>query len=120
MPPSSVTLQAVNFSSILVTCMPPAPEQQNGPLLAYSIFYQGNEFDRVIRETVFEVSEPVYPDSTARSFYLTELMDYERYTVMVKVSTSAGYSEYTAASYVRTAEEGNAILRILHSISYKS
>ena len=106
MPPSSVTLQAINCSTILVTCMPPAAEHQNGPLLSYSILYNGNAFDTVMREIAFELSEVSYPDSTTRSFYLNELMEYERYTVMVKVSTGAGYSEYTAASHVRTTEAG--------------
>ena len=62
-----------------------------------------------MREIAFELSEVSYPDSTTRSFYLNELMEYERYTVMVRVSTSAGYSEYTAARHVRTTEAGMTI-----------
>ena len=107
MPPSSVTLHAINCSTIQVTCMPPAPEHQNGPLHSYSIFYQGNQFDRAMREVVYELTDQSYPDTTTRDFYLNELMEYEQYTVMVRVSTNAGYSEYTAAIHARTTEAGN-------------
>ena len=95
--------------------MPPAPEHQNGPLHSYSIFYQGNQFDRAMREIVYELTDQSYPDTTTRDFYLNELMEYEQYTVMVRVSTNAGYSEYTAAIHARTTEAGNdRIIRILY------
>eukprot|EP00800_Vazella_pourtalesii_P019759 TRINITY_DN684_c0_g1_i2.p1 TRINITY_DN684_c0_g1~~TRINITY_DN684_c0_g1_i2.p1 ORF type:complete len:1118 (-),score=311.70 TRINITY_DN684_c0_g1_i2:160-3231(-) len=101
---SEVILEAINCSTILVTCHPPAAEDQNGPLHSYSIFYMGNLFDTVMREVVFELSPETYPDTTVRTFYINELMEYELYSVMVRVSTSVGYSQYTSARNIRTTE----------------
>ena len=66
----------------------------------------GNLFDTVMREVVFELSPETYPDTTVRTFYINELMEYELYSVMVRVSTSVGYSQYTSARNIRTTEAG--------------
>ncbi|KAI6661336.1 Phosphatidylinositol phosphatase PTPRQ-like [Oopsacas minuta] len=101
---SQVILEAINSTSIRVTCHPPALDHQNGLLHSYAIFYTGNLFDTNMREVVFELSGVTFPENKSREFVITDLMEYEEYSIMVRVSTSAGYSQYTDADMVRTAE----------------
>ena len=96
----------MNSTSIRVTFNPPPRIDQNGPITSYNINYTGEIFDTDTRFVNVPITNPIYPADAQVSFDLTELQEYNNYTIRVSAINGIGSSEFTAGVIQITDEAG--------------
>ena len=94
--PQNVTGTALSYHSILVSWEPIPANHQNGDIINYIVYYQGEQFDTSERKKVVAVSTT----TTA----LEHLKPYELYTITVVAENNQGSGPQSAEISVRTYE----------------
>ena len=112
--PQNVTTVALGPTSIRVTFYPPPEIDQNGPITSYNISYTGELFDTNTQFAFFNITNRIYPAVTQVSFDLTELQEYNNYTISVSATNSEGVSAFTAGVIWRTDEAGKSVGNIFN------
>ena len=103
--PLSLASENVTSTSFCVTFDPPTNSTQNGQISSYNVTYVGNLFDTTEVSTTVSVSSVVYPLTESSSVCISNLEEYNNYTVLIRAVNGAG--EGTAATItVETLEEG--------------
>ena len=90
--PTNIALQTLGTQSIQVTICPPPQIDQNGLIISYTVFYTGNPFDTSTQSVIVSVSLS-YPATTCINTNLTELEEFNNYTVTVTAVNSIGSSD---------------------------
>ncbi|KAI6649611.1 Phosphatidylinositol phosphatase PTPRQ-like isoform X2 [Oopsacas minuta] len=85
-------LSVLNATSIQVDFSPPLPEEQNGLITSYTIQYIGLNVDTMQDDDTTSITDTTYPASDQISYILTQLEEFEDYTITVFPVNSAGIS----------------------------
>ena len=103
--PTISSLTVISAQSIQVTICPPPGINQNGLINSYIVSYTGNPFDTSTQSVTVSVSLS-YPSTTCINSTLTELEEYNNYTVSVQVQNSIGVSSFSPGMIAQTNEAG--------------
>ena len=102
--PTNLSSENITSTSFCVTFDPPTNITQNGPITSYSVTYAGNLFNTTQYTSTVSVSS-VYPLTESSSVCISNLEEYNNYTVSIRAVNGAG--EGTAANItVETSEAG--------------
>ena len=82
--------QNVTATSITVCFYPPPDINQNGPITSFNITYTGMTFDVNPATTTTTISPAVHPLNGRVCVNLTELQEYNNYTIQVVAINGAG------------------------------
>ena len=104
--PTNITLQTLGTQSIRVTICPPPQIDQNGLISSYIVSYTGNPFDASIQSMTVSVSLS-YPATTCINTNLTELEEFNNYTVTIRAVNSIGSSDPSAGVTAQTNAAGS-------------
>ena len=103
--PTNLTSENITSTSFCVTIYPPIDFAQNGPIASYSVTYVGELFNTTEVSTTVSVSSVVYPLTESSSVCISNLEEYNNYTVSIRAVNGAGAG--TAATIiVETSEAG--------------
>ena len=78
---------------------------QNGPITSYNVTYQGELFNTTGYNTTISVSSVVYPLTESSSVCLSDLEEYNNYSVSIRAINGAGEGD-AATIIVQTLEAG--------------
>ena len=92
-------------TSFCVTFDPPTNITQNGPITSYTVTYQGELFNTTEYNTIVSVNTAVYPLTESSIVFISNLEEYNNYTVMIRAVNGAGEGA-AAMIIVRTSEAG--------------
>ena len=96
---------SITSTSFCVTFYPPTNITQNGPITNYIVTYVGGLFNTTEVNTTVSVSSVVYPLTESSSVCISDLEEYNNYTVLIRAVNGAGGG--TAANIiVETLEAG--------------
>ena len=112
--PLNLNATDITATSFCVTFSPPTGIDQNGQVTSYSVTHQGELFGTTEVNTTVSVSPAVYPLIESSSVCISNLEEYNNYTVSLRAVNGAG--EGTAALIiVHTLEAGSLahIVRLL-------
>ena len=102
--PLNLNSENITSTSFCVTFDPPIDITQNGPITSYSVTYAGNLFNTTQYTSTVSVSS-VYPLTESSSVCISDLEEYNNYTVSIRAVNGAGAG--TAATItVETLEAG--------------
>ena len=104
--PQNVVTVALSPTSIEITFVPPPEINQNGPITSYNISYTGETFDNITQFVTVNITDPIYPAVAQVSSDLTELQEYNNYTINVSAINRIGTSGFTAGVIQITNEGG--------------
>ena len=103
--PLNLNSENITSTSFCVTFDPPTNITQNGQISSYNVTYVGYLFDMTEVSTTVSVSSVVYPLTESSSVCISNLEEYNNYTVLIRAVNGAG--EGTAATItVETLEAG--------------
>ena len=103
--PLSLASENITSTSFCVTFSPPTGITQNGQISSYTVTYVGELFNTTEVSTTVSVSSVVYPLTESSSVCISNLEEYNNYTVSIRAVNGAG--EGTAANItVETSEVG--------------
>ena len=91
--PQNVITESLSPTSIGITFYPPLVIDQNGPITSYNISYTGEPYDTVTQFKAIAIANPIYPAVDSVSINITELQEYNMYTLSLRVRNSAGYKD---------------------------
>ena len=80
----------MNSTAIQACFYPPPPVNQNGLITSFNVFYIGDPFQNQTQTVNVPVSPVVYPLSTMLCVNLTNLEEFNSYTITVKAVNSIG------------------------------
>ena len=106
--PTNIALQTLGTQSIRVTICPPPQIDQNGLISSYTVSYTGNPFDASAQSMTVSVSLSYPATATACiNANLTELEEFNNYTVTVRAVNSIGSSEASTGVTALTNAAGS-------------
>ena len=88
--PLNITLHDVTSTSFCVSYYPPTGINQNGPITSYTVSYQGELFNTTEYNTTVSVNAVVYPLTESISLCISDLGEYNNYTVLIRANNGAG------------------------------
>ena len=103
---------ALDSSSILLTCSPPSPIHQKGPIRNYTIYYQPESSITAVQTISLVVANnAVYPLEESSQITIPSLQPYTAYIITLIASNDAGSSPNVTIS-VRTDAAGIQLIII--------
>ena len=107
MPTEPFKLNDTNMTSIsfCISFYPPSGINQNGPIASYTLTYQGELFNTTIYNISVSVNTLVYPLTESSSVCISDLEEYNNYTVLIRANNGAGEGS-AAMIIVQTLEAG--------------
>ena len=103
--PLNLNSENITSTSFCVTFGPPSNITQNGQISSYNVTYVGELFNTAEVITTVSVSSVVYPLTESSRVCISNLEEYDNYTVSIRAVNGAG--EGTAATIiVETSEAG--------------
>ena len=103
--PTNLASENITSTSFCVTFYPPIDFAQNGPIASYSVTYAGNLFNTTQYTSTVSVNSVVYPLTESSNVCISDLEEYDNYTVLIRAVNGAGAG--TAATIiVETLEAG--------------
>ena len=103
--PQNLASENITSTSFCVIFDPPTGINQNGPITSYNVTYQGELFNTTGYNTTISVSSVVYPLTESSSVCLSDLEEYNNYTVLIRANNGAGEGA-AATIIVETLEAG--------------
>ena len=91
--------------SFCISFEPPTYISQNGPITSYTVTYRGELFNTTEYNTTVSVNTVVYPLTESSSVCISDLEEYNNYTVLIRANNGAGEGTGAILS-VRTLETG--------------
>ena len=107
-----MTTESLSPTSIEISFYPPLAIDQNGPITSYNISYTGEIFDADTQFQVITITNPIYPSFELISVNITELQEYNKYTISARAINREGTSQYTAGDVQITDQGGSPYLLI--------
>ena len=89
--------------SFCISFEPPTYIFQNGPITSYTVTYRGELFNTTEYNTTVSVNTVVYPLTESSSVCISDLEEYNNYTVLLRANNGAG--EGAAAMIIVTTLE---------------
>ena len=96
----------ITSTSFCITFNPPTNITQNGLITSYTVTYQGELFNTTQFTSTVSVSTVVYPLTESSSMCISNLEEYNNYTVLVSANNGAGEGA-AAIIIIRTLESGS-------------
>ena len=103
--PTNLDSRNITSVSFCITFNPPTNITQNGPITSYTVTYQGELFNTTEYNTIVSVNTVVYPLTESSSVCISDLEEYNNYTVLIRANNGAGEG-VAAMIIVRTLEAG--------------
>ena len=103
--PLNSASQNITSLSFCITFDPPTNITQNGQITSYTVTYVGELFNTTEYNTTVSVNTTVYPLTESSSVCISNLEEYNNYTVMIRAVNGAGEGA-AATIIVRTLEAG--------------
>lgn len=103
-PPQDLKIIVTSSTGLMVSWEPPAPEDQNGEIVGYSVTVETEEQDRVSRST----QTHFIAGGGSSNFSLEGLHPFTNYTITVSASTQVGEGPPTPPQTVQTPEDGES------------
>ena len=103
--PTNLNSTNITSTSFCVAFNPPTNITQNGLITSYTVTYQGELFNTTEYNTTVSVSPVVYPLTESSSVCISDLEEYNNYTVLIRANNGAGEGA-AAMIIVKTAEAG--------------
>ena len=102
-----INLNNTNTSStsFCVTFEPPTEIDQNGPITSYTVTYHGEVFNTTEYNITISVNTLVYPLTGSSSVCISDLEEFNNYTVLIRANNGAGEGK-AAVITVITLEAG--------------
>ena len=88
--PLNLTLHNVTSTSFCISYYPPTGINQNGPITSYTVTYQGELFNTTEYNTTVSVNTVVYPLIESSDVCISDLEEYNNYTVLIRANNGAG------------------------------
>ena len=85
--PNNINITSTSFC---VSFEPPTDTDQNGPITSYTVTYQGELFNTTEYNTTVSVNTVVYPLTESSSVCISDLEEYNNYTVLIRANNGAG------------------------------
>ena len=85
---------------------PPQNVSQNGPITSFDIMYTGNPFETVVQSETVSVTPQVYPLTGMICSNLTNLQEFNNYTISVAAVNQNGTGVESTALTALTDEAG--------------
>ena len=104
--PLNLVSDNITFASFCVTFEPPTNIDQNGPITSYTVTYRGELFNTTEYNTTVSVNTVVYPLTESSSMCISDLEEYNNYTVLIRANNGAGEGA-AAIITIRTSETGS-------------
>ena len=105
-PPQNISAISQNSTVIQVCFYPPPSVNQNGPLTHFNISYSGYPLDTLTQRMSVSVYPKVYPLTNMLCCNLTNLQEYNNYTIRVKSVNTNGEGPESDGVVVQTDEAG--------------
>ena len=105
-PPQNLTVVSQNSTVIQVCFYPPPSDNQNGPLTLFNISYSGHPLDTLTQRMSVSVYPEVYPLTNMLCCNLTNLQEYNNYTIRVKAVNTNGDGPESVEVVGQTDEAG--------------
>ncbi|KAI6654369.1 Phosphatidylinositol phosphatase [Oopsacas minuta] len=91
--PQNVTANPINSTSILLTCLPPSPALQNGPIRNFTVLYHSEWNSNTIETASILIdSSQSYPFMLLSEIVISSLQPYTKYTFSIIAINDAGES----------------------------
>ena len=103
--PLDLFSENITSTSFCVTFNPPTNISQNGLITSYTVTYQGELFNTTEYNTTVSINSVVYPLTESSSVCISDLEEYNNYTVLIRANNGAGEGA-AALLNVRTLETG--------------
>ena len=109
-PVQNISTESLSSITIQICFYPPFPVNQNGPLTSFNILYTGNPFDAQTKNLTIPISPAVYPLSTMFCANLTNLQEYNNYTVSIEAVNANGDGPASVGTVEQTDSSGECII----------
>ena len=103
--PLNLSSHNIISTSFCVTFDPPTNITQNGQITYYTVTYVGETFDTTQASVYVSVSSVVYPLTESSTVCISNLEEYNNYTVLLRAVNGAGEGA-AAMITVETLEAG--------------
>ena len=103
--PLNLSSENITSTSLCITFSPPTNIDQNGLIASYIVTYRGKLFNTTEYNTTVSVNTVVYPLTESSSVCISNLEEYDNYTVMIRAVNGAGEGD-AAMITVETLEAG--------------
>ena len=104
--PLNLNATNITSTSFCITFDPPTNITQNGLITSYNVTYQGDLFNTTEYNTTVSVNTVVYPLIESSSVCISNLEEYNNYTVLIRAVNGAGEGA-AAMIAVETLEAGS-------------
>ena len=104
--PQNITVISQNSTVLRVCFYPPPSVNQNGPLTLFNISYSGHPLDTLTQRMSVSVYPEVYPLTNMLCCNLTNLQEYNNYTLRVKAVNTNGDGPESDGVVGQTDEAG--------------
>ena len=113
-----MTVTAFTSTNISISWSPPVPTEQNGLITSYSIQVYGYPFPAVNSSINAPCITMDYPVTQLVTFTLTELEEFNNYTISVAAVNSNGTGPYTANITQQTLPDGKYFSILCHRLKF--
>ena len=103
--PSQLVASSIMPTSFCITISPPTDVTQNGPIVSYTVSYQGELFNTTQVNVSVSVGVVTYPLTASSSVCINGLEEFTNYTVAVRAVNGAGEGA-AVTQVVRTLAAG--------------
>ena len=103
--PLNLNQHNVTSTSFCVSYYPPTGINQNGPITSYTVTYQGELFNTTEYNITVSVNTVVYPLTESSSVCISDLEEYNNYTVLIRANNGASEGN-VAVITVQTLSSG--------------
>ena len=110
--PLKLASENVTTTSFCISFDSPINNTQNGPITSYIVTYQGVLFNTKQVTTTVSVSPVVYPLKESSSVCISNLEEYDNYTVSIRAVNGAG--EGTAGMITVQTLEAGLLINFIH------
>ena len=103
--PLNFVSENITSTHFCVTVNPPTNINQNGLITSYTVTYQGELFNTTEYNITVPVNTEAYPLTESSSVCISDLVEYNNYTVLIRANNGAGKG-IAAKISVQTLEAG--------------
>ena len=103
--PSQLVASNITSTSFCITISPPTNVTQNGPIVSYTVSYQGELFNTTQVNVSVSVGVVTYPLTASSSVCINGLEEFNNYTVAVRAVNGVG-EEAAITQVIRTLTAG--------------
>ena len=110
--PINISSKNITSTSYCITFDPPTNITQNGPIASYTVTYQGELFKTTEYNITVSVDTVVYPLTESSSVCISNLEEYDNYTVLIRANNGAREG---AAAIITVETLSSGVFSEIHS-----